>query len=242
MLGSEELLPLALVQVSVDADAREPVVAEDLVELGGTDHVADEDDDLIEDEGVEEVAQVAVLFLLGELDVVLLETVKGELALVVDEDLKHLFHELATHGADFSRQGSREHHHLLLMRGHLEDLLDISSHVQLLKHLVAFVEDEVLDFLEVEGLASRQSEDPAWGSHNDLRGVFGEHALVVADGLPSEDDSGLEVEVLIKALELLLDLVGELACVAEDEGGDWVAFLLEAVEYREDEDCRLAHA
>lgn len=45
---------------------------------------------LVELQGVEEVVQLPVLLLLLELDVVLLETVEGELGLVVDVNLERL--------------------------------------------------------------------------------------------------------------------------------------------------------
>jgi hypothetical protein len=51
----------------------------------------------------------------------LLETVKSEFALVIDEDLEGVDHELATDVLNFLGHGSREHHHLLLGRSSLED-------------------------------------------------------------------------------------------------------------------------
>jgi hypothetical protein len=51
----------------------------------------------------------------------LLETVKSEFALVIDEDLEGVDHELATDVLNFFGHSSREHHHLLLGRGSLED-------------------------------------------------------------------------------------------------------------------------
>jgi hypothetical protein len=46
--------------------------------------------DLVELERVEELVELAVLLLLLELDVVLLQTVQRELGLVIDVDLKRL--------------------------------------------------------------------------------------------------------------------------------------------------------
>jgi hypothetical protein len=45
---------------------------------------------LVELEAVQEVVQFAVLGVFGQLDIVLLETVQGQLGLVVDVDLKRL--------------------------------------------------------------------------------------------------------------------------------------------------------
>lgn len=66
-------------------------------------------------------------------------------------------HELSADGTDLFTQGGTEHHDLLLVRGHTKDLLDITPHVKLLQHLVAFVQDEVLDVAQVETLVARQS-------------------------------------------------------------------------------------
>lgn len=41
----------------------------------------------------------------------------------------HILHELAADGADLLAQRGTEHHDLLLVRGHLEDFLDVASHV-----------------------------------------------------------------------------------------------------------------
>lgn len=41
----------------------------------------------------------------------------------------YVLHEFAAHGADFLAQGGAEHHDLLFMRGHAEDLLDIPAHI-----------------------------------------------------------------------------------------------------------------
>ena len=103
----------------MDADRREVALLKELVELGGSSDRLDEDADLervgekredsqspfstvldferrkratnlVELQGIEEVVQLPVLLFLLELDVVLLESVKGELGLVVDVNLERL--------------------------------------------------------------------------------------------------------------------------------------------------------
>lgn len=83
-------LPLRLGKGRVDTDGGEVALLEEGVELGGTGNRLDEDTNLVELQVVEEVVQLAVLLLLLELEVVLLKTVKRELGLVVDVDLKRL--------------------------------------------------------------------------------------------------------------------------------------------------------
>lgn len=54
---------------------------------------------------------------------------QGELGIVVYVDLERVPHELLADGADVEAHGGREHHHLLQMRSHFEDGLDVLPHV-----------------------------------------------------------------------------------------------------------------
>jgi hypothetical protein len=120
---------LLLREAAMDGDRREVVLAEHLVEGHCALNGVNEDDDLVELQSVQEVGELHDLLLLVKLDVVLLETVEGEFALVVDEDLERVAHELAADVLDVVGHGGREHHHLLLGGCGLEDLLDVGSHI-----------------------------------------------------------------------------------------------------------------
>lgn len=74
----------------VDADGGEVALLEKGVELGCALDRLDKDTDLVELEVVEEVVELAVLLAFLELEVVLLETMEGELGLVVDVDFQGL--------------------------------------------------------------------------------------------------------------------------------------------------------
>ena len=89
----------------------------------------------------------------------LLKAVKGELG-VIDVDLHRILHELLADGAHVLAERSREHHHLLLVRRGLEDLLHVLAHVELLEHLVALVQDKVLQVLQGKLLGTDQSQNP----------------------------------------------------------------------------------
>jgi hypothetical protein len=80
-----------------------------------------EDNNLVEVQRIKQINKFLDLLLFLDLDEILLETVKSEFALVIDEDLEGVDHELATDVLNFLGHGSREHHHLLLGRGSLED-------------------------------------------------------------------------------------------------------------------------
>ena len=172
----------------------------------------------------------------------LLQPVKRQLR-VVDVDLHGVLHELLAHGAHVGRERRGEHHHLLLVRRVLEDLLHVLAHVELLEHLVALVEDEVLDVRRDEVAVADQLEHAAGRAHDDVRRLRLEDALVLRGGHAAVEDLGLHVgQVAREALELVGDLVGELARVAQDDGADLRLLGLELVQRGEHEDCGLAHA
>jgi len=77
----------------VDVDRGESVVGEQLVEDLGTRDALDEHDALVELEVIQEIEQLAVLLILLQLDVVLLQTMEGNLGTIVDKDLQRLRRE-----------------------------------------------------------------------------------------------------------------------------------------------------
>ena len=89
----------------MDADDREADLLEQARELAGTRDRLDEDDHLVELEVVDQVGQLAVLLLLLDVDVVLLEAVQRQLGLAVDEDLVRLagVDEVAAAAAEAAR-------------------------------------------------------------------------------------------------------------------------------------------
>jgi len=84
----------------MDADRREVALLQQSVELSSTSDRLDEDADLVELELVEQVVELPVLLLLLELEEVLLETVQGQLCLVIDVDLERLASALAHSGVE----------------------------------------------------------------------------------------------------------------------------------------------
>ena len=114
---------------AVDGLGGDGVLVEHFVQLDGVVHLADKDDHLVELQLVNEVHQLADLVALVQADVVLAQTVQRQLALVFDEDLGWIAHELAAGKLDLIGKRRGEHHHLLAVRGLLENLLDVTSHV-----------------------------------------------------------------------------------------------------------------
>jgi len=169
-------------------------------------------------EGIKQVEELPVFGLLVELGEVLLKAMECETSLVVDGDLEGRFHEFLADSAHFGLQGGGEHHYLLLVRSHLEDGLDVLSHIKSLEHLVTLVQHEVLHVGGVEVLAAGEGEDAARGAYDDGgRRVF-EFLNVLLDGLPSVHHLAGElsgVGKLHEAIVLFLDLEGKLASVTK---------------------------
>lgn len=82
-----------LIHGSVDIDGGEVLLLQECRERDAPLHGFDEDNDLVEFERVEQVEELSVLFVLLDLDVVLLKTVEGQLGFVVDEDFHGLQRE-----------------------------------------------------------------------------------------------------------------------------------------------------
>jgi len=100
-------------------------------------------------------------------------------------------HELLADGPDVLRECGREHHDLLLVWGRSEDLLNVATHVKLLQHLVALVENEMLHVLQAQLLALDESEQTTWSSDDDVRAVGFQNLLVLGDGQTSEENADL---------------------------------------------------
>ena len=105
------------------------VGVEHLVELDGVVDVAHEDDNLVELELINQIHELGDLVALLKAHVVLAQTVEGELALLLDEDLSGVAHKLAAGHLDLVGESSSEHHHLLGVRSLLEDVLDVGTHI-----------------------------------------------------------------------------------------------------------------
>jgi hypothetical protein len=206
-----ENLPFFLADTRVYSNTGKVALSQQLVELSGALSGFDEDDDLVELKRIEKVVELSVLFRLFELDGVLLQTVEGELGLIVDVDLEGVAHELLADRSDFLRQSGAEHHHLLAGRSGAEDLLDIATHVfcwleerspcrmvgltDLIEHLVALVKDERLDAAEVENVVADKSVETTWSTNDDV----GASLLVLDDfdillnRSTAVEDAGLDV-------------------------------------------------
>lgn len=234
---------LLLREITVHGLGRESLLVEDLSELNRMGYRLHEDDNLVEIKSVDEVSKLCVLLVLVKLDIVLLESMESEFALVFNQDLSGVLHELSASGLDVSRESSGEHHNLLVVRGLFEDSLDVTAHVHLVEKSVAFIKYEHLKVSEREVLLTDKLKDTAGSSHNDVRRLKSLEKLdVILDGLTTVNYISADVlHVLCESDELVLDLVSELAGVTEDDGTAGLGIFSQVLENSEDEDGSLSH-
>lgn len=202
----------------MDARRREATLAEERLEGNSALTALHEDDDLVELKSIEKIAEFTVLLILLNFEEVLLEAVKSELGLIIDVDLNGVLHELDSDTTDVLRHGGREHHHLLLSIGLLEDLLDLVSHVNS-EDLIALIDDKVRELLHVQGFLLDELPDTTRGAHNDVGALGVLQLLDIIGHIAATDEAGsLDVEnVMAEAIKFALNLIGELAGVAEHE-------------------------
>lgn len=169
---------------------------------------------------------------------------EGKLALVIDEDFEGIAHELAADILHVLRHGGREHHHLLLRRGSLENRLHVSSHIYFFEHLVALIEDEDLEIAEIEVTLLDESEDTPWGANNDMRLLNSlEESDVLANGDTAIYYLGAQLgKLLLESVELLLNLISKLSIVAENESRARLRVLRELMKDGEHEYCGFSHS
>lgn len=236
-------LPLLLADTRVDSDGREVALAQELVKLRSTQGALDEDDDLVELELIEQLVELAVLLALLQRNAVLLETVQGQLGVLVDVVLGRVLHELLADGLDLVGEGGREHHDLLLLRRGTEDLLDVTAHVDLVEHLVALVKDEHADATQTQVLVPDKRIKPTGSSNDDVRVsvLVLEKLGILHDGGSTVEDADLDLgHVLGETSVLVLDLEGQLASVAHDHDRALAGDRLDLLEGGEDEDGSLS--
>merc|ERR1719318_2554734 len=202
----------------------------------------DEDDDLVEFQHIQKLKQLPVLLRVLQLDIVLPQSVQGELGLIINVNLHWILHKLLADRPDVLAEGGAEHHDLLLVGGGSEYLLHITAHVKLLRHLVTLVQDEMFQVLERKFLASDESQNPARGSHHDMRAVRLQNLLVLGNGKTTEKHSNLHTgQELAEPLVLLTDLEGQLPGVAHHQNGHLAIHRLNLLQSGQNKDSRLPH-
>jgi len=114
----------------------------------------------------------------------------------------------------------------------------------LIEHLVALIENKVLDVLELQGALLDESEDTARGTDQDVGAelLVAENVLVSLDGHTTVEHLRANLgKVLAEASVLVLDLEGKLTSVAEDNDSNLTGSGLDLLKRGEDKDSSLSH-
>jgi len=155
--------------------------------------------------------------------------------------------ELSADGADFFVEGGREHHDLLLVRGLSENGLHVATHVGLLQKLVAFVKNEPLELVQLHVTFFNERFHAPRGTTHNVRRVLLKHLLMQLVRNASVNLLGFDIrKVFAEALELLANLVGQVANVREAKGINNILpvlfFRANEMQRRKDEDSCLSHS
>lgn len=118
-----------------------------------------------------------------------------------------------------------------------------SKLTDLVKHLVALIQDEDTDATQAQELVADQSVKPARGTDNDMRvGILVLQDLgVLLDGGTSVEYAGLDVgHVLRESVVLIANLECQLTGVAHDQNGAFAGDRLHLLQSGEDENSSLS--
>ena len=233
-------LALVLRDVAVDGGRGETAGAQLLGDLLGLVLGAHEDDHGLELGDLEDAGDRVQLVAVRDVDVALRD-VGGGTGLGLDRDLARLVEVLLGDLADAVGHRRGEQRDLLVVRGVLEDALDIllEAHVE---HLVGLIEDEEAQLGDVQGALGQVVDDSTRGAHDDL-GAAAQARELNAVGLAAVDRQHLDpAEVIGEGLEGVGHLERELAGGGQHERLGGALLGVDAGEDRQRERGRLAGA
>merc|ERR1739838_290780 len=93
------------------------------------------------------------------------------------------------------------------MRSKPENILYISSHVQLLKHFITFIQYEMLNVLQADRVLTNEGQQSTGCSNNNMRTVLFESCLILRNRQASEKHCYLQYKNPMKFYKYLLQHV-----------------------------------
>jgi hypothetical protein len=211
-----------LVHLSVHDGDGEVVVSHGLLELFNTLLGVTVDEGLVDVQvGVQVEEHVHLPLVLLDGDVVLLDTLEGEL-LVLNQDLCGVAHEVSSHGEDLAGEGGGEEGNLDVSGEELEDVLNLGLETTG-EHLVSLVKHENLEVVGLEETTLHHVVDTSGGADDDVSSTVLQLADVLLDDGSTDAGVNLDATVLTDGVDDVSDLHGEFAGGGDDEGLDVLA-------------------
>mmetsp|Transcript_16077 Transcript_16077/g.38595 ORF Transcript_16077/g.38595 Transcript_16077/m.38595 type:complete len:268 (+) Transcript_16077:601-1404(+) len=173
---------------------------------------------------------------------------QSQLGIIIHVNFHRVLAELFAHRTNFLAQGGTEHHHLLLVRSHTENFLDITAHVQRLQDAITLIQHEVFDIIQLESFLPCQSQHTTRGSNHNVRTIILEHVPVCLDSYASIEHGSLYFwQILGEPLILMCNLEGQFTCVAQNQNANlilprWECVRIQLVQGCQDKHRRLSHA
>ena len=158
-------------------------------------------------------------FLTVDSNVELLNTFQGQLVLL-DENTNGFAHEAIRDLEDIQGHGSGEKANLDLFREELENVVDLLLE-STRKHLIGLIQEELFHAVQSESTSGNHIVDTTRGSNNDVNTLL-ESTDIVTDGGTSDTGVDLDVHVISKGQDDLLNLAGQLTGRSQDKS---LAFL-----------------
>jgi len=206
---------LGLWQVGVDSRHSEVVS----LQLGGQGldlgSGVTEDNSLGDRDGIVQVAQTVELEgLLLDVDVVLLNTLQGQLILL-NQDTDWVVHELGGDLQDILRHSGRQKDDLGGLWQQLEDVVDLLLETGR-QHLIGLIQDEHLDLVGLEVSSVDHVENSTWGTNNNLDTRSEGLDIVRQRGTTNRGVDG-DVQVQTDVGDDVLDLQSQLSGWSQDQ-------------------------
>lgn len=113
--------------------------------------------------------------------------------------LQRIVHELLDDRLHVLRQRCAEHEHLLVVRRRAEHFLNVASHIELLQHAIALVQNKVLHLVQLQVTGLDQGQHAAGRSNDNVGRVSLQHVLVLLDWNTTVNDLNLKREKTLSA-------------------------------------------
>jgi len=219
---------LLLVHLSVHAGDDEVLAGHAAFELVDSALSVTVDDGLVDVQvGVEVQKNVHLPLLLLDSDVVLVDTLEGEV-LLLDEDLCGVPHEMLGQSQNIGRQRGREQANLNVSGQELEDVLDLTLEATG-EHLVSLVQDEQLEVVSLEETSLHHVVHAAGCSDDDVLALL-EDTDVLTHDRASNASVHLDTKVLADRVHHEGGLHHELTDGSNDQGLRVVASGVDALQ------------